>query len=250
MLKALNNPGSGFGRLVFGPPPDTHTDLDLRVETKFVSELNNIDSVTRWIKGYKAGFKKLHHPRQINNIYFDTFDYLSYGENLAGISRRIKARLRWYGETREVLTQPVMEFKNRIGKQGWKNSFQLENIDLSLSWDLLQNSIRHQLPPEGEIIFLSFPMPTLINQYRRNYFLSSDGKLRITVDEGIKVFDQRNSNRPKFYPGMNMPDYIVVEFKYHRDDFLVVGETIKDFPLRPSRSSKYVTGMKAIVEAV
>jgi hypothetical protein len=212
--------------------------------------LANLSSITRWIKGHRAGFRKLHPSRQVNNLYFETHDYFSYGENIAGISRRMKTRLRWYGSSELSLLSPVLEIKNRSNKQGWKTTFPLGNIELSNRWKELSLSISQQLPIEGRLVFQSFPFATLINRYDRDYYMSSDNRLRITVDKHIQVFDQRNTMCPKFKPRINLPDYLIVEFKYHHDDINSVSDIIRDFPLRPSRSSKYVTGLKAIVEAV
>jgi SPX domain protein involved in polyphosphate accumulation len=229
---------------------DTYEDNELRFESKFISELTNLDAITRWLKGHRAGFRVLHPVRQVNNLYFDTFDYRSYGDNLAGISRRIKTRLRWYGDAEGGLPSSALEFKHRVNKQGWKDSYPLNKLALTDDWRHLIAAISRQLPVDARHTFYSFPMPTLINNYSRAYYLSSDGHLRVTVDKNIKVFDQRNTTRPKFSPKINLPEYLVVEFKYHHDDFQSVDGIIRDFPLRPSRSSKYVTGVKAIVEAV
>ena len=239
-----------FRNLFVGHKQGAEDGKDLRFETKFVSEQSNLDSITRWIRAHRAGFRVLHPVRQVNNIYFDTFDYRSYGENLAGISRRVKTRLRWYGHSEDVLQASALEFKHRQNKQGWKVTYPLDGIDLSNNWPEITRSISQQLPPERRVIFQAFPMPTLINRYSRAYFLSSDGRLRVTIDENICVFDQRNTARPKFSPKINLPEYLIVEFKFHHGDFQSVDSVIRDFPLRPSRSSKYVTGLKAIVEAV
>ncbi len=229
---------------------DVYGDHELRFESKFISELANLDAITRWIKAHRAGFRLLHPVRQVNNLYFDTFDYRSYGDNLAGISRRIKTRLRWYGDAKAVLPSSTLEFKHRVNKQGWKDRYPLKELSLTENWRRIIAAISRQLPPDARQTFYSFPMPTLINNYSRAYYLSSDGRLRVTVDKNISVFDQRNTTRPKFSPKINLPEYLIVEFKYHHDDFQSVDGIIRDFPLRPSRSSKYVTGVKAIVEAV
>ncbi|MBT4091844.1 MAG: VTC domain-containing protein, partial [Deltaproteobacteria bacterium] len=211
-----------------------HSNLELRFETKFVTEAENLDSITRWIRGHGAGFRKLHPPRKVHNIYFDTFDLRSYGDNLAGISRRIKSRLRWYGSPELLLESAALEFKNRSNKMGWKTTYPLENIDLSASWKKIRRTILGQIPDEGKLVFESFPVATIINQYYREYYQSSGGDLRVTVDRSIKVFDQRNTASPRFRPKINLPEYAIVEFKFMHDNFTAVGEIIRDFPLRPS----------------
>jgi hypothetical protein len=239
----LTNPTSGDAE-------NLDPGREMRFESKFISERTNLDSITRWIQGHRAGFTMPYPTRQVNNIYFDTYDYRSYGDNLAGISRRLKTRLRWYGNSTEALPSPSLEFKHRRNKLGWKVTYPLDHIVLSANWKCQIDTISKQLPPEGRLIFQSFPMVTLINQYRRSYYLSSDGQLRVTVDTDINVFDQRNTMRPRFSPRLNLPEYLIVEFKFDHNSFQAVDDVIKHFPLRPSRSSKYVTGLKAIVEAV
>ena len=62
----------------------------MRFERKY--EINHLSkyAVEQAVKLHPAGFQKIFPNRQINNIYFDTPDYRTCRQNIAGINQRKK----------------------------------------------------------------------------------------------------------------------------------------------------------------
>ena len=44
----------------------------------------------------KKNFKKIFFKRRVKSLYFDTFDYQFFKENIDGVGYRMKPRIRWY----------------------------------------------------------------------------------------------------------------------------------------------------------
>ncbi len=86
----------------------------------------------------------------------------------------------------------------------------------------------------------------MINRYYLNYLVTSDGKMRATIDTRQEVWDQRYTSRPNFNLKANLPETLVVEFKFDRDLQRMASKLLQGFPLRVSRHSKYVNGALAI----
>ena len=113
---------------------------------------------------------------------------------------------------------------------------------------MLRRRLRASLVPEGKLWLDAHPTPVLINRYDRLYFETPDGSLRATLDRHQAVFDQRLKSRPNLRYRSNLPDSVVVEIKFHRADRRRATEVIEGLPLRVSRNSKYVIGVRSILQ--
>jgi SPX domain protein involved in polyphosphate accumulation len=182
----------------------------------------------------------------VNNVYFDTYAYGAYEENLIGIGRRQKVRLRWYGEIHDRVAG-TLEVKCRRGGLGWKLSYPAQSISLTgARWSEVRRELRTQLPPAGRIWLDSNPLPILANSYNRMYFLSADKHIRVTVDWQQRVFDQRFSSIPNLCRPAQDLDRLVVEFKFSAQGRRRASDIIQGLPIRVSRNSKYVMGVQAV----
>jgi hypothetical protein len=85
-----------------------------------------------------------------------------------------------------------------------------------------------------------------VNRYDRSYFVSGDGRVRVTVDTNLQAFDQRFGRRPHFKRSVAIPDMLVVEFKFSPEDRPGAMQMMEGIPLRVSRSSKYATACTMI----
>jgi len=218
-----------------------------RYEVKFVGEPQRYHELELWIRLHPAGFHTSFPPRQINNVYFDTPDLDAYAENLSGASARSKLRLRWYGAT-DAPQRTTVEVKRRRNHLGWKLLFPGCPMDLGRqAWRPILARLRRALPPEGRPWLDAHPMPVLINRYFRQYFVSSDGHVRATLDFRQSVWDQRFHSRPNLRFHANIPDTIVVEIKFQRSDHALGSAAVAGIPLRVSRNSKYVIGLHSIL---
>ena len=79
-----------------------------------------------------------------------------------------------------------------------------------------------------------------INRYNRQYFLSKDGSIRLTIDRFLKYYRLVNLRFP-----MGV-DFIVVELKYNPHNANDVGLIVDDFGSRWSTFSKFFLGTDII----
>lgn len=218
-----------------------------RLEIKFVADQTKLDQVRNWLKLNGAGFYKPYPNRWVNNIYFDTPNYYAYNENLSGSSYRTKVRFRWYGDSRSD-GGGVLEVKCKRNYFGWKIRFPVKRMpDLTASsWQSVLNYLVEQLEPEAKKWIDANPRPVIINRYYREYFVSHDNLIRATIDTNQVIFDQRYKPLPNIRAKNNIPHILVLEFKFDRKDRLSASQTLQGLPLRVSRNSKYILGVKSM----
>lgn len=218
-----------------------------RLEIKFASYASNFDTLMSWVHLHPSGFHSSFPDRQVNNVYFDGYNYTAYTENLSGASERTKVRYRWYGATIEPCAG-TLEIKRKRNYFGWKLYHHVKSAPYSpgMNWRSIRKKIRGQISEQGRIWLDLNPFPILLNRYRRRYFISGDGKIRVTIDTNQAVWDQRFKSEPNFLNKANLPDTLIVEIKFDRKDRGYASQTIQDIPLRVSRHSKYMTGVNAI----
>jgi hypothetical protein len=221
----------------------------LRYEVKYVARATELHRLLGWVRLAKARFTEPFPSRQVSNVYFDTFDQFAFTENISGASARSKVRFRWYGET-DRPEQGTLEVKRRRTGVGWKLSYPVGPVPVQgASWHRFRRTLRVQLPGDARIWLDSNPLPVLINRYRRRYFLSGDGRVRLTIDWDQRVYDQRFCASPDMTHRANLPDTLVVELKFDRADRKIANRYAQGIPLRLSRNSKYIIGVQAITHA-
>jgi len=213
-----------------------------RYERKFFIEHLSLNHVYTIIKHNPYLFSEIYNQRFVNNIYFDTPEFSSFYENIAGIDRRQKLRIRWYNNLLGAIKSPTLEIKSKIGLVGKKNSFPLPDFEMSLNTstndiiELINNSqIAKSIKSNGL-------MPVLVNRYLRKYFQSYNKKYRITVDNDLSFY--AISNR-KFTMLKNFKDNmsIILEVKYDTDADMEAHDLTNFFPFRLTKSSKYILGI-------
>ncbi len=179
-----------------------------------------------------------HHPgRQINSLYFDTIDLYSYHESLEGTSFRTKKRIRWYGAEYENIPA-TLEFKKKLGCKSykilWKNIFKISSN--AKCWDDFVINTHNQHTAKK---LLPNVLPISIISYYRNYFISLDNRIRITLDKDLRFYDQRLSAFPNKRFFTSNTQVIVIEIKAEEKDERYLNQFLKDFPFSASRFSKY-----------
>jgi len=220
---------------------------DARMEIKFVAREVHRPRLVNWLAMHPAGFKSPYPDRKVNNVYFDTHGYYAHAQNLSGASARVKLRYRWYGESCEPAAG-VLEVKCKRNYFGWKLRFKCPDVEMGPQddWRQFQRSLSADIPLDGRIWLNTYPFPVMINRYFRQYFVSADEKVRVTIDTGQAVWDQRLKARPNYTLAANLPKSMVVEVKFDRHDRDLASSIIQGIPIRVSRHSKYITGMNAI----
>jgi hypothetical protein len=218
-----------------------------RIEMKFIASDVYYHSVLSWLHLHSEGFASPYADRWVNNIYFDTHDLTAYDENLSGASSRTKVRYRWYGDS-VYPDSGALEVKQRRNIYGWKSRFKVVKTPYveGSSWRTIRGLLLDQLPPEGKRWLDANPVPVLINRYFRKYFISGEGDVRATIDSRQKVMEQRFKAYPNVIHPANIPEIIVVEFKFDRKHYDKASHMIQGIPIRRGRHSKYITGVKAL----
>jgi hypothetical protein len=215
----------------------------MRYERKYRSEHLDLHEVLQIVRDHPMSFRRLYPDRQVNNVYFDTPELHFLHENLTGVPERRKYRLRWYGSDLDHAAAPVLEVKRKSGEVGDKLLAPVSACTWSVGGAQLQAgfaAVHAQLPPNSPLGAGDL-RPVLLNSYLRSYYISYDGKFRLTIDRD-QLF--RGFNAHQQVQRLAFEDRaIVVEVKYEAEDdgrFALVGQRI---PLRLSRNSKYTIGM-------
>lgn len=183
---------------------------------------------------------KVHHPtRFINNIYFDTLNFESYYENVEGESERNKYRLRWYGDRFNRIS-PVFEVKIKKDQVNKKRSLKLPEVDFRSFEDveIIYDHVLESMEEEDSTLLfhLMNKIPTLLNGYKRDYFLSADGNTRLTIDRDMFFYNCRNSQEHL------LNDVMVVEVKYASG--VTPNINFDKYELILGKNSKYVSGLE------
>lgn len=207
---------------------------DFRYELKYEIPLPLAQGIGQVIHMHPQGFKKAFPDRWVNNIYYDTPNFVTCQENLDGISERKKFRLRWYGDQAPIQS-PKFEIKIKSNMVGRK-----ETIDMRKNFSLRDLPERLQAHP-------SIPdaiRPVIQNRYLRSYYLNMKGDFRITIDRefqhGMVTGDLTNPQawlRP--FP------YIIMEVKFDMSAVERHGEVTRYIPYRQTKHSKYVSAVLA-----
>ena len=218
-----------------------------RREYKFKADAIHYNKLKQWVKLNPAGFRVAYPSRQINNVYFDTWNLNSYTSNLIEVSARSKLRYRWYGLS--IKPSPgTLEIKCKRNLYGWKYKFNIEKLDVEItdSWKTIRSQIQKLLPLDWKAHFNHRPETVLINRYWRDYYISRNGKIMITLDTRQLVLNQYGKRFPNFKSKANMADAIIFEVKTDSHNYEYIPSIFRDLPLVWSGHSKYVEGLKAI----
>lgn len=203
----------------------------MRYERKYHIEHAHRDQVLQNIRLHPAGFREAFAERQVNNLYLDTPGLTAYHHNMQGVGQRQKQRLRWYGPEEAACPDIVFEIKIKDNQLGRKESLPLGALDWR-HWPAYQALI-----PDAAAQGWS---PTLLNAYRRRYFVTPDGLFRLTVDDQLRFagFHGAHTRLPTY----TMPD-IILELKYDEAVAPQADRITQYLPFLMTKFSKYVVGL-------
>ena len=180
-------------------------------------------------------FFKTHYPiRNVNSIYFDDMNLSNISENLAGISKRVKYRVRWYGENNS-LKNPHFEIKSKRGFETQKQIISLKKFD-NINYNIKNNLNYLTNFVNDKIVLGKILLPTLLINYRRIYLISSNNLIRATIDYEIKS-KRLLKFKNQFFCNFNN---VILELKYDPNLDWVIRRTLDNIKVRYSKSSKYV----------
>jgi SPX domain protein involved in polyphosphate accumulation len=214
-----------------------------RIELKAFFRTTDMARFENWALSHTS-LSSLFPDRIINNIYFETYNYDSVSDNIDGISKRTKIRLRWYGNLINNKLIGNLEFKRKNNTVGWKEQYPVQINDFLLKkYSQIFQQIRESLPDNRHMEFLNYTQPFILNSYNRKYFSTDDKKVRVTLDSSIEAFDQRWSIGIKHDKKIIMPAIVIVEFKFAIKDKNIAIKLMKDLPFRISKHSKYISSV-------
>lgn len=211
----------------------TDIKTDYRYELKYVIDPRHAYELESVLYNHPMCFSKVYASRYINNIYFDDPYYTSCQDNLAGISNRTKIRYRWYGEDL-YSDKGLVEFKikrNELGGKKYIKGVKYQSLS-QLTADV----------NEG-IGTKDYYIPTMRNQYLRNYYLDISGQYRLTIDTQIAYHLPVTGNHSV---PQHRDNRIIVEIKFDKDKSEALDAISHHFPFRRTKHSKYVTGLFAL----
>ncbi len=221
---------------------------ELRYERKFLITDYSYKQVEQMLKFHPAAFSEIYHPRIVNNIYFDTFGFQSYYDNVDGEKDRMKVRIRWYGDLIGQIEKPILEFKIKNGLLGNKESYTLFpfQMDENFSKEQIIIALGDQKIPQfirNHVLSLN---PTVMTCYSRKYFMSADKNFRITIDHNLTYF--RIGYDIGLIPSSSIDHKsVVLELKYDSafgEDAIGLGNLL---PFTMTKNSKYLQGIERIV---
>jgi SPX domain protein involved in polyphosphate accumulation len=220
---------------------------DYRYEIKFVLDNARLSDAMQWLYNETLANER-YTKRRVNSIYFDDVGFSSVRDNLAGISKRNKLRLRWYGDQENSL--PFFEVKTKNGRLGYKTSYPIKSIEgdlLKLSMDEITDRCIKDLSSLN-VVHDEYLVPTLYVNYEREYYETHDG-IRITIDQDIHFSDAQlhtalNENSLFPYP------FKVMEIKFESSMKESVAELMRPLHITPKRHSKYLIGLSMLGYAV
>ena len=221
------------------------SEPEYRYERKFVvagRDATDLESTVRMAPGC---FREIHHPRHVNNIYFDTRTMACFSANVMGLSERLKARIRWYGDLLGPIAKPTLELKIRSSSVGTKKSFPLDPFALEIGTSSREIEAALRPLPSAAQLLTSTMRPVLLNRYSRKYYLSADGNFRITIDRDL-VYRGIDVLKNRFMRQETQVGETVLELKYDKQHAESADSITRFFSFRMTKSSKYVNGIKKV----
>ncbi len=216
-----------------------------RYERKFAVQALPLPEVLALVRRHPAAFHEAYPPRMVNNVYLDTPGRNSYHDHVQGAPCRTKTRVRWYGEPRGAIPGPILERKLKCGLVGGKLAQTLPPLTLNGAGvrEPLEGAFVGDHLPEAWRIGLRFLEPSVFSRYRRHYFVSADGRFRLTVDSELRFAPPENAATG----GTRLTEpLVVVELKFAPQHAGMAATITNAFPFRVVRCSKYVLGVEQI----
>ena len=207
-----------------------------RFERKWVYYSNNILSLINSLVRSKLFFRYQFPKRKVNSIYFDDNYYSSVIENLDGINKKTKLRLRWYGDKSRII-DPKFEFKKMIGFIAKKKQIKVEEFN-SLDFPKVLNLKKIQNIINEKYFCKKKIYPIISTHYEREYLISADNSIRATVDFNLESIHLKNFSQIKL--NKNFSNITLLEIKYPVNLDSILRKKLNNITLRLSKNSKYV----------
>lgn len=220
------------------------TDPVMRYERKFVAECD-VSYILAAITMHPALFREAYPPRFVNSLYFDTPVWTLYWAHVKEAERRVKVRIRWYGELSGKIALPVLEVKSKFGAVGAKRQWRLPEMYRGLSGQVGERAPGVFPLGDPDIPFLGQLLPVMVTRYHRRYYVSADGRFRVTVDSGLRNHAE-NMIEHEYFLDMDADRRIIIELKYVTHEDMDASQIVSRLPFRLSKYSKYVQAVSSL----
>jgi hypothetical protein len=215
------------------------TPDELRYEWKLVCPPDQLDLARSWLRLHPEAFRLSRPARRVNRLYFDTRDLACLNAHLAGLARRFKVRLHWYGDDWTDV-RSWLEIKAKVTYLGHKPRCPLPPLDLTRPWSEIVPTIQGALDRDLQVALQTVTQPAMLGYYWRELHVTPDEQIKVTLDFDQVAFDQRFGPRPNLHIRLPLTPVIVIEFKGRQGQGDRMAEMMSQFPLRQVRNSKYV----------
>lgn len=215
-----------------------------RYEIKVALQPYEVITFRSWLAS-AVDFSRHFPSRFIHSIYLDNQDYGAAKDNIDGLGNRMKARIRWYDQSNNNARLEAKIKQDRLGRKIVSSAdisvikfLELntnERIKFLSNIDVFNDSISN---------FKLFH-PTIGVHYRREYYISLNKQVRMTVDSEISFEDIISKSASKTASGK-----IIVEFKFSPTSNHYVSHLFENFPFYPTKNSKYVLGLSMLGRAI
>ena len=217
--------------------------MDLRLERKYIIDNFLANDFLSLLKFSSLCFNEIFHQRTVNNIYFDDGNDSFVQDNIEGYGTRTKVRLRWYGEDgfKNTNQNLFLELKKRTNEMNYKHIFKVSKFNktkqniFSFSKTLTEDNKNF---PQVDLINL---IPIIQNSYKRRYFLSRSGNIRVTQDTNLIFSSPLSTDFSDRLLSKN-----IFEIKYRPKDEDEATILMKELPYLVQKCSKYVIGRKIL----
>jgi len=220
---------------------------NFRYERKFCLEGISAKDIEPMLRLHPAIFKEIYYERMVNNIYLDSIDLRSFFDNINGVSKRLKVRIRWYKDTFGLIKEPVLELKLKHNLHVGKLNYPLVPFMMDKFFSI--DTIREVFEKSSLSGHLKFHLKelnfSLLNSYHREYFLSADKKYRITLDYDLQTY-KLLPHYNNFLYKLKRQNTTIIELKYNESNNIFADEITNYFSFRLTRSSKYVDGIASL----
>ncbi len=185
-------------------------------------------------------FKEIYYERQINSIYFETKNFIDLLDTINGEKNRSKLRLRWYGNTFNNISKPILENKIKTNNHNYKIKYNLGNVEFKdeITSLFVKNLIKN-LDNLNSISKIKFQVrePNLLVSYKRRYFMYKD--IRITLDTSLKSKDFYRNKKISEGDFFREKKISIMEIKYKDEFYKDVRKITSFFKNRVQKFSKY-----------
>ncbi len=222
----------------------TQAPAHYRYEIKFVLGRTARTAIEAWL-ARSAFFRRTYPDRIVNSIYYDDPMLSTAMDNIIGIANRRKYRVRSYGKPWDDNATLTLEVKIREGQLGHKLQAPLpfRHSELTrLKGDAVCRLFRDQAATAPHLRHGTELNPTVHISYRRFYH-GGPGGIRLTLDDQI-AFTDLIGHPPRSRLASRPFESSVMELKFPPARKDIVAELLSGLAVYPTRSSKYVNGLR------